>query len=246
MTADDALNFSDIEHLVFDWNGTLIDDLDLAVTAVNRCGERFGVAPVTRAGYRARFDFPIAGFYAALGFDFGSTPFATIVQHYLDHFDANVAHCPLHDGALALIGAAREAGVGVSILSASHRDVLLQTLDAKGLRGRFDHVIGLSHNQATSKTAEAALLQQTLGTPAARTLFVGDTLHDVEVARSVGWRPALVATGHQDEVRLRGSGAPLMNGLGEWLATLTGAAPTGMPVPTLNTAAGRPGIGNRT
>ncbi|AHG41787.1 phosphoglycolate phosphatase [Pseudomonas syringae CC1557] len=214
---DDPLHFSGIEHVVFDWNGTLIDDIDLAVFAVNRCGEHFGVAPITAEQYRARFDFPIAGFYAALGFDLERVPFSSIVQHYLEHFDANVAHCPLQPGVIELLDAARRAGIGVSILSASHCDVLVQTLHAKGLHDCFEHVVGLSHNQATSKTAEAVLLQKTLGTPASRTLFVGDTLHDFDVAGAVGWSPVLVSTGHQDSERLRLSGAPLFSSLGDLL-----------------------------
>lgn len=214
---DDLLHFSGIEHVVFDWNGTLIDDIELAVFAVNRCGEQFDVAPITASQYRAKFDFPIADFYAALGFDLERVPFATIVQRYLEHFDANVAQCPLHPGVLEFLDAARRAGIRVSILSASHCDVLVQTLQAKGLHDRFEHIVGLSHNQATSKAAEAAILQTKLGSPAARTLLIGDTLHDVDVARSVGWQPVLVSTGHQDSDRLRRSGAPLFKGLGDLL-----------------------------
>ncbi|MCI3946391.1 phosphoglycolate phosphatase [Pseudomonas syringae] len=210
---DDLLHFSGIEHVVFDWNGTLIDDLDLAVFAVNRCAEQLGVAPITAEQYRAEFDFPIAGFYAAIGFDLDRVPFPTIVQHYLEHFDANVAQCPLQPGVIDFLDAARRAGIGVSILSASHCDVLVETLHAKGLYDCFEHVVGLSHNQATSKTAEAVVLQKTLGTPASRTLFVGDTLHDFDVARAVGWSPVLVSTGHQNSERLRLSGAPLFSDL---------------------------------
>ncbi|MFC7630535.1 HAD family hydrolase [Paraburkholderia humisilvae] len=209
-----------VDHIVFDWNGTLIDDIDLAVRAVNRCSERFGVDNVTHDRYRALFDFPIADFYAALGFNFSRTPFATIVEHYLECFDANIARCALHDGVLDVLDAARAAGVGVSILSASHRDILLETLDAKGLSGRFEQVVGLSDNRAAGKSAEAARLQQTLNRPAERTLYVGDTLHDYEVAHSVGWRPILVSTGHQDARRLHGSGAPVYAGLADLLAHL--------------------------
>ncbi|MEJ2769380.1 HAD family hydrolase [Mycetohabitans sp. B46] len=210
-----------IEHIVLDWNGTLIDDIDLAVRAVNCCGERFGVTPVTRDRYRALFDFPIAGFYQALGFDFARTPFATIVEHYLECFDANVAQCALHDGVLDLLDTARAAGVGLSILSASHHDILRGTLDAKGLHDRFEHVVGLSHNRASSKLDEAMQLMRTLALRPDRTLYVGDTTHDYDVAYAVGWRPALVSTGHHDASRLLRSGAPVYGGLGELLKHLT-------------------------
>ncbi|MEE4694523.1 HAD family hydrolase [Pseudomonas alliivorans] len=228
---NDLLHFTGVEHVVFDWNGTLIDDIDLAVFAVNRCGEHYGVAPITADQYRARFDFPIAGFYAALGFDLDSVPFPIIVQRYLEHFDAHVAECQLQPYVIELLDAARRAGIGVSILSASHCDVLVQTLKAKGLYDRFEHVVGLNHNQATSKTAEALVLQKTLGTPASRTLFVGDTLHDFDVACSVGWSPVLVSTGHQDSERLRLSGAPLFRNLGELLERF-------VPARTLQTETG--------
>lgn len=228
---NDLLNFTGVEHVVFDWNGTLIDDIDLAVVAVNRCGEHYGVAPITADQYRARFDFPIAGFYAALGFDLDSVPFPIIVQRYLEHFDAHVAECPLQPYVIEFLDAARRAGIGVSILSASHCDVLVQTLKAKGLYDRFEHVVGLNHNQATSKTAEALMLQKTLGTPASRTLFVGDTLHDFDVACSAGWSPVLVSTGHQDSERLRLSGAPLFRNLGELLERF-------VPARTLQTETG--------
>ncbi|MBP0940829.1 HAD family hydrolase [Pseudomonas alliivorans] len=228
---NDLLHFTGVEHVVFDWNGTLIDDIDLAVFAVNRCGEHYGVAPITAEQYRARFDFPIAGFYAALGFDLDSVPFPIIVQRYLEHFDAHVAECPLQPYVIEFLDAARRAGIGVSILSASHCDVLVQTLKAKGLYDRFEHVVGLNHNQATSKTAEALMLQKTLGTPASRTLFVGDTLHDFDVACSVGWSPVLVSTGHQDSERLRLSGAPLFRNLGELLERF-------VPARTLQTETG--------
>ncbi|WP_063534832.1 HAD family hydrolase [Burkholderia sp. MSMB1589WGS] len=209
-----------IKHVVFDWNGTLIDDVDLAVLSVNRCGERFGVPPVTREHYRALFGFPIADFYAALGFDFSTTPFATIVRHYLESFDSQVAECKLHEGVLDFLDTARAAGVEVSILSASHRDILLDTLDAKGLRGRFAHIVGLSDNRAISKAAEAVGLQQALNRPPEQTLYVGDTLHDYDVSRSIGWQTVLVSTGHQDVQRLRGSGARICAGLADLLAQL--------------------------
>lgn len=222
MTTFDAKRLMQIEHIVFDWNGTLLDDIELAVTSVNLCARRFDVTSVTRERYREAFHFPIASFYAELGFDLERTPFADVVKIYLAHFDANVAQCPLHDGVLALLDAAAEAGVGVSVLSASHCDVLTQTLEAKRLLPRFAHVVGLTHNLATSKTAEAALLQARLGGDPARTLFVGDTLHDCEVAHAAGWTPLLVSTGHQTAERLLSTGATVLSGLGELLPTLSG------------------------
>lgn len=206
-----------IEHIVFDWNGTLLDDLTLAVAGVNRCAERFGVAPVTRERYRDAFDFPISSCYARLGFDLECVAFADVMATYLEHFNARVGGCALHEGALAVLDAADAAGIGASILSASHGGILGDTIRAKQLDGRFAHVMGLAHHFATSKSAEAVRLQQRLGGDPARTLLVGDTLHDLDVANATGWRAVLVASGHQTRARLLQGGVPVLDRLDELL-----------------------------
>jgi phosphoglycolate phosphatase len=213
MTISNSAYLTGIEHIVFDWNGTLLDDIDLAVASVNLCGARFGVAQIGRDKYRETFDFPISEFYLRLGFDFNRTPFAKVVELYVAHFDANVARCPLHDGVLALLNVANDAGIGMSVLSASHQDVLVRTLGAMDLLGRFANVIGLTNNLATSKVAEAIRLRQRLTVAPSSTLFIGDTLHDCEVALAVGWKPLLVSSGHQATSRLLPSGAPVLAGL---------------------------------
>ncbi|MCD4484326.1 HAD family hydrolase [Chromobacterium vaccinii] len=218
-----------VRHLVFDWNGTLIDDIDLAVVSVNRCCARFGAEPVTRERYRREFGFPIAEFYGRLGFDFKRHPFADIVAVYLEHFDAHVARCPMHDGVAELLELAAARGIGASVLSASQSNVLLRTLDAKRLLGSFQHVVGLDHTHASGKLDEARALQSRLALPPADTLFIGDTLHDCEVARQVGWRALLVETGHQDRARLDDGDAPVCSSLAELLPALSAPAAAGEP-----------------
>jgi phosphoglycolate phosphatase len=209
------------EHIVFDWNGTLIDDLWLAVRGVNHCAERYGVKPVTHASYREAFSFPISDFYARLGFDLKRTPFTEIVTFYLEYFDKNVAECSLHDGVHESIAAAERAGMSISILSASHNAILIQTLRAKCLLERFTHVVGLTDNLAIDKRAAAIRLQKQLGGNPERTIYVGDTLHDFEVANGVGWTPVLVATGHQSAERLLASKATVIKRLGDLARALT-------------------------
>ncbi|KMN82553.1 HAD family hydrolase, partial [Chromobacterium violaceum] len=114
-------------------------------------------------------------------------------------------------------------GIAVSVLSASQRDVLVRTLEAKRLLDRFQHVVGLGHTHASGKLEEARELQSRLQLPPEDTLFIGDTLHDCEVARQVGWRALLVETGHQDRARLDEGGAPVCASLAQLLPTLAAA-----------------------
>jgi len=192
-------------HLVLDWNGTLLDDLDLAVRSVNVAAERFGLGPITHDRYRALFDFPIVDFYGRLGFDTDSIDFDDIAAVYLGSFDAGVADCPLHPGVVdALAALAGADGVTVSILSASYEPTLRRTLAHKGLDRYVDNVVGVGDQRATSKLAAAGRLAHVV---AGRTLLLGDTSHDKDIADALGWDAHLVTCGHQSPQRLARLGA---------------------------------------
>lgn len=191
-----------IRHVVLDWNGTLLDDLDLAVDSVNLVCQRYGVAPVTRAAYRAGFRFPVAAFYASIGFDLEQVDFGELVGHYLAAFDAGLPACPLHPGCQELLEEVARHGATLSILSASYLPTLRDTIRIKRLAPYFRHVRGLQDCHAVSKLAEAHALQVQLDDTPASVLYVGDTDHDAEIGVAMGWVSWTVACGHQDEARL--------------------------------------------
>lgn len=191
-----------INHLVLDWNGTLIDDLDAAVEGVNLVLAGQSLAPIDREIYRHHFGFPIQDFYARLGIDFGRISFAELGLQYLSHFNQAIRSCRLFPGALDLIHAARRQGWSVSVLSASEKRTLDSNLREAGLLHHLDHVFGLEDASATGKLDLARQLDARLGHPGARALMVGDTDHDIAVANALGWRAHSVSHGHQSLDRL--------------------------------------------
>jgi nudix-type nucleoside diphosphatase (YffH/AdpP family) len=206
---------SSFEHLVFDWNGTLLDDVGLAASRVHALTIRHLGAATDVARYRALFRFPIREFYRALGFDFAATPFERLVDEYLASFDREVLSCRLHDGARAVLDAALEHGLGVSILSASQEETLRDSVRHFGLDAALKHCVGLRDSHAAGKLERAAELQEMLGCDPARVLLVGDTSHDAEIARVLGWSCRLVAHGHQQPATLRATGFPVVERLGD-------------------------------
>lgn len=202
MKSKNFLLENNIKHIVFDWNGTLLDDLLLAIDGVNKCATRFGVKPVTYDSYRESFCFPISEFYGKIGFDFSSAPISEILKCYLDYFDLRVADCCLHFGVCELLEKIRRAGIDLYVLSASNSKILEKTIFEKKISQFFTHVVGLKDNLARSKHVAAVELQKLLSGDPAQTLFIGDTLHDYDVAKYVGWKPVLLATGHQSLRRL--------------------------------------------
>jgi phosphoglycolate phosphatase len=186
-----------VQHVVFDWNGTLIDDCALAVACVNTLRDEIGLAQITREQYRRAFRFPIREFYRSIGFDVDGEAFPALMVRYLALFDAQVDACPLHLGAHDTLARLRAADIRLHILSASHQDTLSTSLRAKGLAGAFDEVAGLGHALATSKHQLGSALAARLGTPPETVVYVGDTDHDHEVASAQGWKFLFVDHGHQ-------------------------------------------------
>ena len=190
--------WNEVRHVILDWNGTLLNDVDLAVEGVNRVCARFGLPAVTREFYRSQFRFPISQFYTALGFDLDRIPFATIISQYLSVFDARVKDCELNEGVVEFLDCLRQNGIGLSILSASYRPTLVATIQAKGLGEYFTYVSGLEDEKATSKLAEGRVLHRKLGLPPHQIAYLGDTTHDAEIAQALGWRSWILSCGHQD------------------------------------------------
>ncbi|HEX3761393.1 MAG TPA: HAD family hydrolase [Kofleriaceae bacterium] len=188
---------STVQHVIFDWNGTLIDDCGLAVATVNSLRDECGMPRITREQYRRAFRFPIREFYRSIGFDVDGDAFPALMARYLERFNAQVDDCALHAGTLDLLAGLRTAGVKVHILSASHRDTLSTSLRAKGLAELFDHIAGLGDALATTKHQLGTELAARLGSPPADVVYVGDTDHDYEVACAQGWKFLFVDHGHQ-------------------------------------------------
>lgn len=186
-----------IRHVIFDWNGTLLDDFALALATVNALRVEHRLAPISRDDYRRAFQFPIAQFYRTIGFGHDDLGLRQVMASYVSRFNAAVDECPLHPGARELLGALRAAGVGVHVLSASYHHTLISNLRAKQLDDLFDHVAGLGDHLATTKLQLGAELAARLAAPPGSVVYVGDTDHDYEVAAAQGWKFLFVDHGHQ-------------------------------------------------
>jgi phosphoglycolate phosphatase len=192
------------DHVIWDWNGTLLDDVDFSVELINRLLDEGGFPRMDLARYRAIFDFPIRLYYERAGFDLSSDgAFERLGRAWMDAYELGRLGCPLHEGAREILAAIQEAKVTQSILSAYPRSNLETIVGHFGLREHFVRVLGLDDIWARSKIELGRRWLGELGLPPSRILLVGDTLHDLEVAHALGSDCTLVAAGHQSAQRLR-------------------------------------------
>jgi phosphoglycolate phosphatase len=97
----------------------------------------------------------------------------------------------------------REKGMRQLVLSAMEHNKLVGSLKSKGIFHFFAKVVGMTNHYAHSKLAIGQdLLAGETSFGKEEMLLIGDTLHDLEVARELGIDCVLVARGHQSKERL--------------------------------------------
>ena len=202
--------------IVWDWNGTLLNDVNLNCAIMNRMLRKRGKAPVpSLEEYRRIFGFPIKDYYERAGFDFGVENYETVADEYMTMYRRDSMDSRLFPGTRQVLFDFKYSGVRQVILSASQRDCLLEQIGRLKIQDAFDEVLALNHCLAHSKAelAEEWMKQNRLS--GEDLLFIGDTLHDYEVSRRVGASCLLVAAGHQDKERLLTCGCPVADDIGE-------------------------------
>ncbi len=190
--------------LVWDWNGTLLDDTQASVDALNVQLVQRGLSPITLAFYREHFSFPVRPFYALCGMDLEHEDWDALAQGYHDAYHAQPT--ALNEEAVAALTLARESGVRQIIVSALRQDYLDAATERFGIRGFFDAVVGSDNLDGASKLdhARAFFARAASDHPELKPPFVciGDSFHDKEMADALGARCILFGGGSHAPARL--------------------------------------------
>ncbi|MBR5287465.1 MAG: HAD family hydrolase [Clostridia bacterium] len=210
------------KHIIWDFNGTLLNDAQLSVDCDNHVFDVLGLPHITIEDYRAHMTMPVRDFYTALGIDLNVYKYETIARIWLDMFNENAVNCGLVPGALASIDRLHAAGHSQSILSASYEPDLLTQCAGLGLARRMTVINGLGDESARKKTDIGRAQMQALGLEGRDVVLVGDMLADAELARALGASCVLVPWGHNAAHRLEGAGFPVARSFEELEAIIEG------------------------
>ncbi|MEH0969564.1 HAD hydrolase-like protein [Micromonospora sp. CPCC 205546] len=201
-------------HLVWDWNGTLLNDLSLVVASTNAAFASVGGPAVTADEHRVRFRRPIADYYAeVLGRAVDDDAFGLLDRIFHDAYRTGLTTCELaHDA-----GVAMAAWPGSqSLLSMWFHEELVPTVHTYGLTGHFVRVDGLRASVGGDRKAESLRRHLAeLGVDGRDVVLIGDSIDDADAAVSVGGRAVLYTGGFTDPNRLRASGHPVADTLSE-------------------------------
>ena len=183
-------------HILWDFNGTILDDVDVGIESVNALLKKRGLSVVPDADYyRSVFCFPIINYYEKLGFDFSVEPFSELAVERGNEYMSRVSVATVNNGVVDLLKKVRDEGLGQILVSATEKEMLKKQLSMIGISNLFDEVYGLDNIHAVNKVSVAKTWREK--NPLARALFVGDTDHDFETAMAIDADCVLFCGGHQ-------------------------------------------------
>ena len=208
-------------HIFWDFNGTLLDDVQAGIQSINVLLRRRGLPLIKDVEqYRDVFCFPIIKYYSRLGFDFTKENFADTAVEWVEQYDIFAADAPLYPHAKEVLVELRERGYRQIILTASEYNMVSAQLETLGIKEYFDEILGTDNIRAYGK-AHIAVDYVKKARPE-RAVLIGDTEHDSEVAAACGMDCLLVSQGHQSRQVLDACGRRVVGGLDEALECVVG------------------------
>lgn len=191
------------KHVIWDWNGTLLSDVQHAVDTVNFLLIDHALPVIDSNQYRKLFEFPVINYYSTLGFDFQKESFESLCHRFVERFMAGVNQLPLYSETKSVLISLHGLGIHQSVLSATDQANLNAMIKHFQLSAYFRFVYGIDNKLAGSKIQRGRELITQSGFDLSDTVIIGDTLHDLEVANALGVDAVLISHGHQCGTRLK-------------------------------------------
>lgn len=202
-----------MQTIIWDWNGTLLNDLDFCISTINILLDKRKLTLLDRTTYKEVFSFPVKDYYEAIGFDFEKEDFSIPAHQFIDLYEAGVKNCTLHHSTKEVLEHFKNKGIRQFVLSAMNEELLKTTLKQQGIFHLFEAVAGLQDHYAVSKVERGIKLIEEYNIDKKQSTIIGDTIHDFEVAENLGINCILIADGHQSKDRLQKTRTKVLNDL---------------------------------
>ena len=205
----------DYSHILWDFNGTVLDDVSVGIEAINALLRRRGMKPLeSKEEYRHHFRFPIEDYYRSVGFDFSKDPYDVLAHEWVREYRMREHEAPLHGEVSETMDYIKSLGIPQILFSATQKTMLLEQVKALGLEGNFEEILGSDNIYAEGKVSLGTAWVQRVRPR--RALLIGDTEHDAFAARTMGIKCVLIAQGHRSAADLSATGFPVFSSLKVW------------------------------
>ncbi len=200
-------------NVVWDFNGTLMDDVGISILTVNDMLEKRGMPLTDKKEYFEKIEMPIIRYYEKM-FDFNVTSLSELTREFQEGYDRYLDSASLAEGAIPLLEKLKENGVEQVIISSFPTEKIKKICEKLGISSYFSNILGADDIKAESKVERGKAYMNSLP-EGARVVAIGDLLHDHEMASSMGADCILYAGGHQSKADLLAVGVPVAETMAE-------------------------------
>ena len=176
-------------NLIFDWSGTLVDDLGPVIEATNAVLGKYDVPALDREQFRRAFRLPYREFYAEF---LPHIPLEELEAHFRPAFDAAVTPVTVLPHAREKLEWCATLGIRCFVLTSMDTLAFERQMDDFGFRKHFE----ATYSGVLDKRDIIHRILETHHLDPGETAFVGDMTHDVETARHGGISSIAVLTGY--------------------------------------------------
>jgi len=184
-----SANYEMFKNLIFDWSGTLVDDLGPVLDATNAVLARYGREVLSREEFRRSFRLPYDEFYAEC---LPGIEMVELEGHFRVAFDASSAPVLVLPHAREKLAWCAAHGIRCFVLSSMDEQAFFRQLKEFGLGGLFE----ATYAGVIDKRGKIHEILGAHGLDPQHTAFIGDMVHDVETARHGGIASIAVLTGY--------------------------------------------------
>lgn len=204
-----------IKEIIWDWNGTLINDTSLCVDIINKILCFQNQPSISIEYYRNNFSFPVSAFYRSISLPSHGKKFDEISRIFISEYRLKWKACTLHIGVLEILNLIQKYGLRQSILSAGNQSDVELFVDHFNLRSFFYQVLGTDNIKAEGKIELGKRFIIDSDLRPEEILLVGDTIHDLQVANEIGCSALLYSQGHNSKNQLSAFPVQIINDLME-------------------------------
>ncbi len=177
------LNF---DLIAFDWDGTLFDSTKIIVRCIQAAVRDVGGTVPTDEAAAYVIGLGLMQALAHAAPDVPESKYPELGARYRHHYIAHQNDISLFEGVLPLLAALKARGHRLAVATGKSRHGLDEALQAVELKGRFD--ASRTADETAGKPHPRMLheLMDQFGVTPARTLMIGDTTHDLQMAVNAG------------------------------------------------------------
>ena len=190
------------KNIIWDWNGTIVNDAWVFVEIMNKILQQEGLPPTTLKHYRQNFCFPIQDYWRGLGFQFTDESFNKLNKQFIFEYQNKMFLPTLHDKMLTFLKKTKKQKIQQFVLSASEQGLLDKSIAYYNLKGFFNGVYGVNNLNAYGKEDLGVSLCKKHKLYIKDTVLIGDTEYDKDVAKKIGCDVILMSHGHINHQRL--------------------------------------------